>query len=212
MATYSSLQKEIALLQRQAEVLRKQELASVITGVKRTVAKYSLLASDIFDGVQSAVASAAPASATAAIAAPSAKTNTTAPVASKKAAKKSRAPVNGAGIVKYMDPKTQQTWSGFGRAPAWLAGVKDRTKFLASNVPAAPEVVAPVQAGTTEVAAATVKVVQNRASPAKKAASTAPVAAKAAAKKKAAVKKAAATNKEVAPVGAPAVEAPAAAS
>jgi DNA-binding protein H-NS len=30
----------------------------------------------------------------------------------------------------YMDPKSGATWSGRGRAPAWLAGVKDRTKFL----------------------------------------------------------------------------------
>ena len=31
---------------------------------------------------------------------------------------------------KYMDPKTGATWSGRGPAPAWLANVKDRTKFL----------------------------------------------------------------------------------
>jgi DNA-binding protein H-NS len=29
----------------------------------------------------------------------------------------------------YQDPKSGATWSGRGRAPAWLAGVKDRTKF-----------------------------------------------------------------------------------
>lgn len=30
---------------------------------------------------------------------------------------------------KYRDPKTGETWSGRGRAPAWIAG-KDKTKFL----------------------------------------------------------------------------------
>ena len=30
----------------------------------------------------------------------------------------------------YRDPKTGATWSGRGRAPAWLAGAKDRSKFL----------------------------------------------------------------------------------
>ncbi|MGF6931232.1 DNA-binding protein H-NS [Paraburkholderia sp. UCT70] len=31
---------------------------------------------------------------------------------------------------KYKDPKSGVTWSGRGPAPAWLAAVKDRTKFL----------------------------------------------------------------------------------
>lgn len=32
--------------------------------------------------------------------------------------------------VKYRDPKSGATWSGRGPAPAWLAGAKDRAKFL----------------------------------------------------------------------------------
>jgi DNA-binding protein H-NS len=31
---------------------------------------------------------------------------------------------------KYLDPKSGATWSGRGPAPAWLAAVKDRTRFL----------------------------------------------------------------------------------
>jgi hypothetical protein len=31
---------------------------------------------------------------------------------------------------KYLDPKTGATWSERGPAPAWLAAVKDRSKFL----------------------------------------------------------------------------------
>ena len=31
---------------------------------------------------------------------------------------------------KYLDPKTGATWSGRGPAPVWLAGAKDRAKFL----------------------------------------------------------------------------------
>jgi DNA-binding protein H-NS len=31
---------------------------------------------------------------------------------------------------KYLDPKTGAKWSGRGPAPAWLATVKDRSKFL----------------------------------------------------------------------------------
>jgi DNA-binding protein H-NS len=31
---------------------------------------------------------------------------------------------------KYMNPKTGETWSGHARPPRWIAGVKDRSKFL----------------------------------------------------------------------------------
>src|SRR5262249_28740472 len=31
---------------------------------------------------------------------------------------------------KYMNLKTGETWSGHARPPQWIAGVKDRTKFL----------------------------------------------------------------------------------
>ncbi|MEM5372967.1 H-NS family nucleoid-associated regulatory protein [Paraburkholderia azotifigens] len=30
----------------------------------------------------------------------------------------------------YADPKTGATWSGRGRAPAWVAGARDRSRFL----------------------------------------------------------------------------------
>lgn len=31
---------------------------------------------------------------------------------------------------KYQDPKTGATWSGKGRAPAWIRNAKNRDKFL----------------------------------------------------------------------------------
>jgi len=34
-----------------------------------------------------------------------------------------------AGVAKYRNPKTGETWSGRGRSPAWLAG-KNRERFL----------------------------------------------------------------------------------
>ncbi|RKP48291.1 H-NS family nucleoid-associated regulatory protein [Trinickia fusca] len=37
--------------------------------------------------------------------------------------------VRGQQPVKYRDPKTGATWSGRGRAPAWIADAKDRSKF-----------------------------------------------------------------------------------
>jgi DNA-binding protein H-NS len=38
--------------------------------------------------------------------------------------------VKGKTAPKYLHPKTGATWTGRGRAPAWIANVKDRTKFL----------------------------------------------------------------------------------
>jgi DNA-binding protein H-NS len=35
---------------------------------------------------------------------------------------------------KYQHPKTGATWTGNGRAPAWIANVKDRSKFLIADV------------------------------------------------------------------------------
>ncbi|CAE6820847.1 MULTISPECIES: H-NS family nucleoid-associated regulatory protein [Paraburkholderia] len=40
---------------------------------------------------------------------------------------------------KYLDPKSGATWSGRGPAPAWLAGAKDRTKFLIGGASAAAD-------------------------------------------------------------------------
>jgi DNA-binding protein H-NS len=38
-----------------------------------------------------------------------------------------------AGVARYLDPKSGATWTGRGRAPAWIASAKDRTKFLATG-------------------------------------------------------------------------------
>ncbi|PZR44933.1 H-NS family nucleoid-associated regulatory protein [Paraburkholderia fungorum] len=37
---------------------------------------------------------------------------------------------NGSLPPKYQDPKTGLTWSGKGRAPAWIRDAKNRDKFL----------------------------------------------------------------------------------
>ncbi|WP_175904163.1 H-NS family nucleoid-associated regulatory protein [Burkholderia seminalis] len=43
-----------------------------------------------------------------------------------KLAKQATAPVE----AKYRDPKTGATWSGRGRAPAWIKDAKNRNRFL----------------------------------------------------------------------------------
>ena len=39
----------------------------------------------------------------------------------------------GKGVIKYRDPATGATWTGFGRAPGWIAGAADRDAFLVSK-------------------------------------------------------------------------------
>ncbi len=41
-------------------------------------------------------------------------------------------------VAKYRDPKTGATWSGRGRAPGWIANVKDRTRFLVDAANSSP--------------------------------------------------------------------------
>src|SRR5471030_2198124 len=49
-------------------------------------------------------------------------------VGGKRAVKKTKA--KSASVAKYADPKTGKTWSGFGRAPGWIAGAKNRDACL----------------------------------------------------------------------------------
>jgi DNA-binding protein H-NS len=52
----------------------------------------------------------------------------TSTVSSKRAAKQTKA--KAASVARYADPTTGKTWSGFGRAPGWIAGAKNRDAFL----------------------------------------------------------------------------------
>src|SRR6266702_2647276 len=55
---------------------------------------------------------------------------------------------------KYRHPKTGATWTGHGRAPAWIADAKDRNRFLTtSSADAAPA----ASAGNVSQAKTTVK-------------------------------------------------------
>src|SRR5471030_3301163 len=64
-------------------------------------------------------------------------------VVGKRAARKTKAKT--ASVAKYADPKTRKTWSGFGRAPGWIAGAKNRDAFLVGKSTAVePAAKAPV--------------------------------------------------------------------
>jgi DNA-binding protein H-NS len=61
--------------------------------------------------------------------------------------------VKAKGAAKYQHPKTGATWSGHGRAPAWIAEAKDRTKFLIANVADTAVAVSETTKGKTKAAA-----------------------------------------------------------
>jgi DNA-binding protein H-NS len=91
--TYADIQKEIASLQRAAEVLRRKEIEGVVQRIKVAIASYGLTAADLgFEGEPKARAARRRASA--------------------KAAKPAAAP-------KYRD-ESGRTWTGHGRRPAWF--------------------------------------------------------------------------------------------
>ncbi len=111
---------------------------------------------------------------------------------------------------KYRDPKTGATWSGHARPPQWIAGVKDRSRFLiagADEHAAAPKAAvakkAAAKKAATKKAAAKRSVAAAKKTPAKKAAAQkgmskpTPVAGKKAAPKKPAAKKAPAKKNAV---------------
>jgi DNA-binding protein H-NS len=145
MKTYQAVRAEIAKLEKQAEELRRQELRTIIAQVRQVVADYGLTAADI--GLAGGRARS---------------------VARKAPARASRS----AGVAKYRDPKSGQTWTGHGRPPAWIVGAKDRDAFLI-DAPAAKKIRATKPAKAPKAAR-----------PAK--APKAPKAPKAAAKKRAA--------------------------
>ena len=78
--------------------------------------------------------------------------------------------VKTASVAKYADPKTGRTWSGFGRAPGWIAGAKNREVFLVGKNAAAESAgSAPAAAKkATAKAAKSVKAVKKTANPAAK--------------------------------------------
>ncbi|WP_207004982.1 H-NS family nucleoid-associated regulatory protein [Trinickia mobilis] len=81
---------------------------------------------------------------------------------------------------KYVEPKTGATWSGRGRAPAWLASTKDRSKFLID--PAAAVAADAAVASITKQATKKATPVAKKASAKTMKATTAPAVKKAAAK------------------------------
>lgn len=195
MATLADIQKQIAKLEKQAEVMLKEAAAEAAKKVTALIKQHGLTAEDVGLAPKSGKAAAV-----------------------KKAVAKAK-PVSAkpAGVPKYRDPKTGKTWTGNGKAPSWIAGAKNRDKFLI-NAPAAAAQVESAPAAATVEAIAAPKKVGKKIEAVTKSAATKVVATKAATSKpvvspspaapvkKAAPKKSAA-KKQMAPTPVAVVEA-----
>jgi DNA-binding protein H-NS len=119
--TYAQITAEISRLQAQAEALRKAEAAGVIARIKDAIAVYGITAADL--GLTGA--------------------------SSSRATPANEPPANGkleAGVAKYRNPATGQTWTGRGKPPVWIKDAKDRTRFLIDG-PAADTTASPAPTG-----------------------------------------------------------------
>lgn len=121
MKTYESIRAEIVKLEKTAESLRARELRDVIGKIKRAIAVYDLSAADL--GLGSGAA------------APAQRRKPGPKPGSRPKSRASRS----IGAAKYRDPKSGATWTGRGRAPNWILGVKNRDEYLINASAAAPE-------------------------------------------------------------------------
>ena len=117
MKTYKDVKARIAELEKTAEAMLQRELKSIVAQVKKTIAEYQLTAADLGFGAAGAAGTR------------------------KRAASKPGKVAKTVGVAKYRDPATQKTWTGRGKPPGWIVGVKDRSAYLinAEASTAAPE-------------------------------------------------------------------------
>jgi DNA-binding protein H-NS len=115
MATYHDVKKQIAALEKQATDLFKKEVAGVIVQIRDQMSKYGLTVQDLGGGITR--------------------------VGRKMSAMKKKS----SSQPKYRDPASGKTWSGKGRAPAWIVdavkkGKQDAFLITKAAAPAAKKV------------------------------------------------------------------------
>lgn len=115
MNTYQAVKAQIARLEERAEKLRRNELASAVAKVKAMIESFKITPEDL--GFKSGDAGS----------------NSGRARGRGTAKTQGKAKRTGAGVAKYRDPESGKTWSGFGRAPAWIADARDRDRFLIAD-------------------------------------------------------------------------------
>ncbi|SOE54049.1 DNA-binding protein H-NS [Caballeronia arationis] len=128
MATLEQIQGKMKRLQAQAQALIAKQAQTVLADIRKLMDQHGLTTADIAAHTSTKKRPGRPAGA------PSVKvtTNKAAATSTASSSPKGKLPP------KYRDPKTGATWSGHARPPAWIAKVRDRTKFLIDGGGAAP--------------------------------------------------------------------------
>jgi DNA-binding protein H-NS len=121
--TLQTIEAKMKKLQAQADALTTKETVKVLKTIHELMEKHGLTAADI-DGHAGGKRGAKK-------------------VGAKTVGKKSVA------AAKYRDPETGATWTGHGRAPGWIAGAKNREKFLVDGGTATAK---PASAGNAKAA------------------------------------------------------------
>ncbi len=134
MATYNQIQAQIQKLQKEAEALRKRELAETIANIKKAIQAFGLTAQDLglSGGGKSAGRRGRPAGVKAGAkkrGRPAGK-KSAAKKAGRKTAKKGALDKRSVVAPKYRNSSTGDTWTGRGKQPKWLAAALKSGKKL----------------------------------------------------------------------------------
>jgi len=114
MSKLTSLRKQIAALQEEEARILRAAMDGSIAKVKKLMNSLGVTLEHLGSSMTaSATKNSAPTKAT---------------------GKRTRGVRSGVGTAKYTDPASGKTWSGFGRAPAWLASAKNRDDYLTGAV------------------------------------------------------------------------------
>jgi len=114
MPTLEQIQEKMKKLQAQADTLIAKKAQAAVDQIRKIMLAHGLTTVDI-EVKAKAKRDAKPA-------------NGSTPNVKAKAAKSLKG-----GTPKYQHPKTGATWTGHGRAPAWIADAKNRAKFLIAS-------------------------------------------------------------------------------
>ncbi|MEI6001981.1 H-NS histone family protein [Paraburkholderia bengalensis] len=113
MATLEGIRSQIAKLQAQADAVARKESSKVLEKIRGIMDQHGLTSADIAAYVGQIGRGR--------------KTGVTSSITSQSSDN-----------LKYRDPKTGASWTGHGRAPAWIADAKDRSIYLADTEPEMP--------------------------------------------------------------------------
>lgn len=104
MATLENIQARIARLQAEAEAIVKKQSLTAIAKISELMEMHGLTLADLESHLGNR----------------------------KRGRQRAELHATGklTGTAKYVDPKSGPTWTGRGRAPAWIANAKNRNRFL----------------------------------------------------------------------------------